>query len=318
MINPIKSGPIITGTESLGLKIPNFEKFRNDMLDMRPSLDNYAKRYKLQNNGQAASVESVLDFYVEAHAKLVAHIRSAKGHNHELDLYLEMSAAEIELTTSRLEKVKNIKRENSSLITESFNMRNSHQRSLFDSLGWTNYKGHLGELDVLLRLENLQAQGVYLEKQVLINQKSQIINDILSNALEEKLNNISASDIPRLKEAFPKVFKSKNNDTNEEVFTKAKRFLKSKEFDLVIKKGSKYSIVEVKNYKHAIRKSDVRSGNAHKKTIFDQQMETIQIIKFLELDHMIFPTVAFLRGVTSEAKTVLENNGISVLAKVVD
>jgi len=318
--NPIKSGPIKTGANSLGSKIPNFEDFRDKMLSVRPSLDNFAKNYKLKNNGDAPSIKQALDFYVNAHNDLVRHIRSAKGQDDDLDLYLEMSASEIELSTNRLEKVKEIEFSlaNENRLNEIFNLRDNAQKPLFDSLGWTNYKGHLGELDVLLRLENLQAQGVYLSRQEHLNPKTQVVNDIMATALERKFESISESDISFLKEKYPYVFKSNLDDTDNQVLIKAKRFLLSKEFDLVIKKHNKYSIVEVKNYKHAININDVKSGQRNKKTIFDQQMETIQILHFLELDDRFFPTVAFLRGVTSEAKEKLERNGISVLAKVVD
>jgi len=317
--NPTKSGPIRTGQNSLGMKIPNFENFRSDMLDKRPSLDKFTKKYKDAHGGENPKVVDALNFYVEAHEDLATHIRSGKGHSEELDLYLEMSASHIDVGESKLSKVRTYKSdaEYRSILNENFDLRNSEHRSLFDSLGWTNYKGHLGELDVLLRLENLQAQGVYLVRQNLLNSKSQEVNNLFASALERKLNGLTASNMTDLQVKYPKVFKNKGDLSNEEVLTRAKTFLETKEFDLIVKKHNRYSIVEVKNYKKPIGMSEVSSGGGHKKTIFDQQMETIQIIHFLGLEDKFFPTVAFLRGVRPEAKAKLEENGISVLAQVV-
>lgn len=318
--NPVKSGPILTGERSIGNKIPNFEQFRSDMLNKRPSLDKFAKRYAQAHNGQAPTVKDALNFFKQGHSDISDHIRSAKGINEELDLYLEMSAANIELSPSKLSKVNNYltNSEYRDILSEPFSLSAAGQRPIFDSLGWTNYKGHIGELDVLLRLENLQAQGVYLKRMDLLNSKSQEVNNLLSSALESKLESISASDIPTLKRKFPKVFKDNGESSNEEILTKAKTFLDTKEFDIVVKKHGRYSIVEVKNYKHPISMSDMRVDSGNKKTILDQQLETIDIIKFLGLEDKVFPSVAFLRGVKRSAKNKLESHGISVLAEVVD
>lgn len=318
--NPTKSGPIRTGQHSLGMKIPNFENFRSDMLNKRPSLDKFRGKYMDSHGGAEPKVLDALNFYVDAHAELTSHIRSAKGHSEELDLYLEMSAAHLDIADSKLAKVAKYKTESEyrELLNTSFDIRNSEQRAIFDSLGWTNYKGHLGELDVLLRLENLQAQGVYLSRQNLLNSKSQEVNDLFASALERKLEGISASDMTQMQIKYPKVFKNNDDLSNEEVLSRAKTFLETKEFDLIVKKHNRYSIVEVKNYKKPIGLSEVSTGGGNKKTIFDQQLETIQIIHFLGLEDKFFPTVAFLRGVKPEAKAVLEENGISVLAEVIN
>jgi hypothetical protein len=318
--NPTKSGPIRTGQNSLGMKIPNFESFRSDMLNKRPSLDKFTQKFKDAHGGQEPKVKDALDFFVSAHEDLARHIRSGKGHSEELDFYLEMSAAQIDLGDSKLAKVRSYKSEAeySAILTKPFNLRDGSQRGFFDSLGWTNYKGHLGELDVLLRLENLQAQGVYLSRQNLLNSKSQEVNDLFAGALERKLQGLTANHMTELQVMYPKVFKNKDNLSNDEVLTRAKTFLETKEFDLIVKKHNRYSIVEVKNFKKPIGRSDVSVGHGGKKTIFDQQMETIQIIQFLGLEEKFYPTVAFLRGVRPEAKQILEENGISVLAEVVN
>ena len=318
--NPVKSGPILTGQRSIGSKIPNFEQFRSEMLSKRPSLDKYAKKFADENNGQSPTVKDALNFYKQAHEDISTHIRSAKGINEELDLYLEMSAANIELSPSKLSKVNDYltSSEYREILGTPFNLSGSGQRPLFDSLGWTNYKGHIGELDVLLRLEDLQAQGVYLKQMNLLNSKSQEVNDILATALDQKLASISVADIPTLKRKYPKVFKDNGQSSDEEILSKAKTFLDTKEFDIVVKKHGRYSIVEVKNYKHPISMSDMKIDSGNKKTILDQQLETVDIIKFLGLEDKFYPSVAFLRGVRRQAKDTLESHGISVLAEVVD
>jgi hypothetical protein len=318
--NPVKSGPILSGERSIGSKIPNFEDFRSKLITKRPSLDKYAKRFADENSGRLPTVKEALEFYKQGHEDVVNHIRSAKGLNEELDLYLEMSAVNIELSPSKLEKVNDYLTNSDyrEVLSKNFKMSDSSQRPLFDSLGWTNYKGHIGELDVLLRLENLQAQGVYLKQMNLLNSKSQEVNDILSSALERRLESISVGDIPNLKRKFPKVFKDNGESTDEQILSKAKTFLDTKEFDLIVKKHGRYSIVEVKNYKHPISMSDMRVDAGNKKTILDQQLETIDIIKFLGLEDKFYPSVAFLRGVRRDAREKLESHGISVLADVVD
>ncbi|WP_127716162.1 hypothetical protein [Halobacteriovorax sp. HLS] len=318
--NPVKSGPILVGQRSLGTKIPSFDTFRSDMLNKRPSIDNFVKKYRADNNGQAPKLAQALVFFRDAHLDLTSHIRSAKGINDELDEYLEMSASHIELGPSKAAKLDGYIADDefASLRNEAFDISDSNQRQLFDSLGWTNYKGHLGELDVLLRLEDLQAQSVYLTKTELLNPKSQEVNDLLSSALEQKLAALDISQIPDLKVKFPKVFKDSGDLSDEEILSKAKTFLETKEFDLIVKKHGRYSIVEVKNYKHPISMSDMRVDAGNKKTILDQQLETVQIIQFLGLDQKVFPSVAFLRGVKADAKAKLESHGISVLAEIVD
>lgn len=316
--NPVKSGPIVRGQNSLGSKISNFDEFRSTMLNKRPSLDNFKKKHA--QAGHNPTVKEALEFFRDAHADISAHIRSAMGSNNELDQYLELGAAQIELNPSKIEKLSNYLSDSQyrEIINSPFDISESSQRQLFDSLGWTNYKGHLGELDVLLRLENLQAQGVYLKPQELLNPKAQEINNIVSRALESKLESINVSQIPELVRKYPKVFKDSGDISNEEILKKAKVFLETKEFDLVVKKHGRYSIVEVKNYKHAISMSDMRIDSGNKKTILDQQLETIDIIKFLGLETQIYPTVAFLRGVKPEAKAKLESYGVSVLAEVIE
>ncbi|OUR94103.1 hypothetical protein A9Q84_17485 [Halobacteriovorax marinus] len=318
--NPTKSGPIRTGENSLATKIPNFENFRSEMLNKRPSMDKFTKIYQDSHGGQSPKVKDALDFFVTAHQDLASHIRSGKGHSEELDHYLEMSAAHIDLGDSKLNKISAFRSDESmrDLFNTNFDLRKPEQRRIFDSLGWTNYKGHLGELDVLLRLGNLQAQGVYLVRQNLLNPKSQVVNDIFATALEQKLARLSVEQIPQLMQKYPKVFKNLDNLSNDEVLRRAKTFLETKEFDLIVKKHNRYSVVEVKNYKKPISRSEVSAGRGRNKTIFDQQLETIQIIRFLGLEETFFPTVAFLRGVTPEAKAILEREGISVLAEVVE
>jgi hypothetical protein len=316
--NPVKSGPILRGQNSLASKISNFDQFRSDMLNKRPSLDKYKK--KQQELGNNPTVKDAMIFFRDAHADITTHIRSAMGTNEELDQYLEMGASQIELNPSKLDKLSAYLSDSEyrDIMNSPFDISESSQRQLFDSLGWTNYKGHLGELDVLLRLENLQAQGVYLTKQELLNPKAQEVNNIVSRALESKLESVNVSQIPELKQKYPKVFKDSGDISDEEILRRAKTFLETKEFDLIVKKHGRYSIVEVKNYKHAISMSDMRVDSGNKKTILDQQLETIDIIKFLGLEDKLYPSVAFLRGVTPEAKAKLESHGISVLADVVD
>ncbi len=318
--NPTKSGPIITGVNSLASKIPNFDEFRDQMLSKRPSIDNFVKNYKDTHNGAIPTNLEVLDFYTDYSDRLATHIRSAKGIDERLDFFLEFSAAEIELSPSKLEKVANYKvdPEYTEMMKKAFDARSSDSRGFLDSLGWTNYKGHLGELDVLLRLENLQAQGVYLSRAELLDPKSQTINDIFSSKLEEKISQVTLENLEEFKEKFPHIFKENDELDAEEVIKRAHIFLKTKEFDLVVKKHNKYSLVEVKNYKHAIGLREASESNGNKKTILDQQLETIEILHFLGLEDTFFPTVAFLRGVTQEARDVFESKGISVLAEVVE
>ncbi|WP_372655338.1 hypothetical protein [Halobacteriovorax sp.] len=318
--NPTKSGPIITGENSLASRIPNFEDFRNQMLASRPSIENFVKKYKDANDQRVPTNLEVIDFFTDYSDKLATHIRSAKGHDERLDLYLEFSAAEIELSPSKLEKIASFKNdaEFRERIQLEYDPRSSDSRGLLDTLGWTNYKGHLGELDVLLRLENLQAQGVYLSRAELLDPKAQVINDMFSSKLEEKFAQVTLENLEEYKEKFPHIFKINEEIEAEEVLKRAHTFLKTKEFDLVVKKNNKYSLVEVKNYKHPIGVRDASEGGGNKKTILDQQLETIEILHFLGLEDTFFPTVAFLRGVTQEARDIFESKGISVLAQVVD
>jgi hypothetical protein len=319
-VNPIKSGLIKTGQNSLGMKIPNFSKFRSDMIEIRPSLDKFPDKYRSLNQGTEPTFKEAIEYFIESNNKLAVHIRSAKGHNSELDHYLEYSAANIDLTDTKINSARTYltDRQNRRRLSENFNIKDSVQRTFFDSLGWTNYKGHLGELDVLLRLENLQAQSMYLTRAQLLNPKAQAVSNILATALEKKLRRITVSDIPSLKRKFPKVFKSKPGESNQIVLEKGIMFLETKELDLIIKKNNKYSVVEVKNYKRPIDHNDVKISSGSKKTILDQQLETIQTLEFLGLEDLFFPTVAFLRGVRPQAKSILEEEGISVLAKVIE
>ncbi|PIK15710.1 hypothetical protein [Halobacteriovorax sp. JY17] len=318
--NPTKSGPIITGASSLGNKIPNFENFRSDMLLKRPSIDNFVKRFSVEHPDRKPTNLEVLNFFERASEDLAGHIRSAKGIDERLDFYLELSAAEIELAPSKLQKVAAYKSnaEFTALMKQTYDARTEDSAQIFNSLGWTNYKGHLGELDVLLRLENLQAQGVYLARRELLDPKAQAINDLFSSKLEEKIAEVTLQNIESYKEKYPHIFKVSENMSNEEILKRGKVFLETKEFDLVIKKNNKYSLVEVKNYKNPIGMRDASEGNGHKKTILDQQLETIEILHFLGVENEFFPTVAFLRGVTPEARAVFESKGISVLAEVID
>ncbi|CBW26561.1 hypothetical exported protein [Halobacteriovorax marinus SJ] len=318
--NPIKSGPILTGANSMGMKIPDFENFRSSMLNKRPSIENFTKKYKEQNQNRLPSNLEVINFYEQASADLVAHIRSAKGINERLDLYLELSAAEIELSPSKLEKIREFKTlaEFRDDLAKEYDPRNSDSKQFLEALGWTNYKGHLGELDVLLRLENLQAQGVYLTERELLDPLAQEVNTILSNAFTTKMALVNENNVATYIEKYPNIFKNVEGLTPEQAIAKAKNFLETKEFDLVIKKNNKFSFVEVKNYKEPISTREARVGAGHKKTILDQQLETLEIIQFLGLEDSFYPTVAFLRGVTPEAREVFESRGVSVLAEVID
>ena len=315
--NPTKSGPILTGQNSLASKIPEFEKFRSEMLSKRPSIDNFVKKFAEEHPGRKPSNLEVLDFFNNATEDLVLHIRSAKGIDERLDLYLELSASEIELAPNKIQKIAEYKAD-VELMKGEYNPRAEESAHILNSLGWTNYKGHLGELDVLLRLENLQAQGVYLARRELLDPKAQAINDLFAGKLEEKIAQVTIENLESYKTDFPHIFKSSDGMSDEEVLKRGKTFLETKEFDLVIKKHNKYSLVEVKNYKHPIGMKDASEGQGNKKTILDQQLETIDILRFLGVDKEFFPTVAFLRGVTPEARAVFESKGISVLAEVID
>ena len=103
--NPTKSGPILTGQNSLASKIPGFENFRNEMLSKRPSIDNFLKKFEEEHPGRRPTNLEVLDFFSNATEDLALHIRSAKGVDERLDLYLELSAAEIELAPNKIEKI---------------------------------------------------------------------------------------------------------------------------------------------------------------------------------------------------------------------
>lgn len=318
--NPTKSGPILTGANSLGMKISNFEEFRSQMLSKRPSIENFVKKYQQDNDGEMPTNLDVINFFATATEGLTTHIRSAKGIDERLDLYLELSAAEIELSPSKLEKISDYKSNNefTELLKIKYDPRSSESRQFLDSLGWTNYKGHLGELDVLLRLENLQAQGVYLTHKELLDPNSQAVNDLLATKLDEKIAQVSIENIDSYIEKYPHIFKDNSELSKQDILKRGKVFLETKEFDLVIKKNNKYSLVEVKNYKHPVSMREASESNGNKKTILDQQLETIEILHFLGVEDQFFPTVAFLRGVTPEAREVFESKGISVLAEVVD
>lgn len=315
--NPTKSGPILTGQNSLASKIPEFENFRSEMLSKRPSIDNFLKKFEEEHPGRRPTNLEVLDFFSNATEDLALHIRSAKGIDERLDLYLELSAAEIELAPNKIEKIIEYKAD-IELMKGEYNPRAEESAHILNSLGWTNYKGHLGELDVLLRLENLQAQGVYLSRRELLDPKAQAINDLFADRLEENIAKVTVENIEEYKSEFPHIFKSSDGMSDEEVLKRGKTFLETKEFDLVIKKHNKYSLVEVKNYKHPIGLRDASEGQGNKKTILDQQLETLDILRFLGVEKEFFPTVAFLRGVTPEARAVFESKGITVLADVID
>lgn len=319
--NPIKSGPIQTDKDSLYSHIPDHESFRAKMLAIRPSVTNYTRDHK-EKYGKVPKFRDVLEFYIRANAALVAHIKSGIGSNKDLNTYLGQAARAIELPENTFSKYKQMYEhpEMKARLLEPFYISNDSQRKILSKFNWPQYKGDLGELDVALRLRHVVASTVFFKKMDIRHKGTSAFNKLLSDRVEEVFSSIKPEDIPELIKKYPRVFREKDDISNEEILRRSRVFIDGKEIDIVLKKGDKYILVEVKNYKNPIGSSDVKisAPGTKKKSILDQQIENIEILELLGLRDTVYPSVAFLRGVKPSALEILESYGISVLARVHD
>jgi hypothetical protein len=316
----IYSGPIEIGNNAFAHDIEGFDSFIKRLHELRNQISSFNENFAAQNFGRLPTLRQTIDNFIQTHLDISNLLRNRKGSNEDLNYFLDSNADAIELKDEKISEYIEARRrpENQEALDSVYDPENAAQEEIFKPFGRTNFLGHIGELEVLLKVDNVHAQSMYFREVEYDHDKSIAINKLLSERLTNILDNLEEADIPSLTERFPHIFKKDDDVEDDEILRRAMNFLKSKEFDIISKQGNKYAIVEVKNYGSPISLDYLTPNENGGKTILSQQIELIEMLKLLELENKFFPVIALINGVTAPAREKLESYGITVLADVVE
>ena len=314
----LKNGPIVSGENSFSSSIPNFKNFRDELLEKRPSIKKFIRRYKAEHDKYPTVLQS-LEFFFQAHDSIVRHINSIRYIDTELDHFLEIASRSLANRPKQINLFKQMKRSNLSALYEPVDLDLRRHIEIIEKFGINNYLGPLGELDAVFRLENVIAQEVYFNNMMAKHEGTREINLILNNAVKNKFKNLRPKHLNVLKKRYPNVFKDpRGTFTNEEILLRSEQFFNSKELDLIVKNGTGYTIVEVKNYKGGMTLKDLKGSGYKKKTVLNQLEELKEMLSFLELELQFTPALLSMKGISKDARKHLEKMNIIVLGKNID
>ncbi len=311
--HPIKSHVFQVEEGSLASQISNFNEFKKNIIEARPSIDNFIRNYEV-DKGEKPTIKEVIIFFEKASNEMIRIIQKSKTGNPQIDGYLMDLIKAVKLSEKVQNFVTETIAENSALINEVINLKIDDHINMINRLGPGNYKGALGEFNALMAIKNVVTQGYSIKMKIPGTSPMAALSAKIRNRLAIKIREADPKRFDELNARYPRVFKRIEGLTAEENIKEAFRFIKSKEFDVIQQVGDKFVFYEVKNLKKSLDlKKLMGMGKQQGKSIFDQLMEDVEIIGHLGLEKDIYFALVVFRGVSRESVAVLEAHGVKVL-----
>ncbi len=297
---------------SLASSIENYEQKMSSIFNYIPTISGFISKYQ-RENGHLPKNKLIFNYLIDANKALVDRLSILRGSNDEINYVLNNIIEHLSYTDNQLQKIDNFLAEQQGFLNRRYNFRNFNDKNKLRQFKKEFY-GPLGELDIYLKINDAQAQGIFFREMENATGKFLEHNQVLVRAVETKqaqFAQVSTEVYLNFESRFPTIF-NRSGETIDDKVTKTFQWLRSKEIDIIAKINEQKYLIEVKNYSKTIDLDALLDDyGGSKKSIYTQQQELVEIIEFLELPYR--PMAIFRRGISEEASQKLEALGIKVI-----
>ena len=291
-------------------RYPGVERRIADIWQLVPDTNSFTSQFMHQYRRMPTFAEFV-EHIGQRHEAVVGRLRSLERIDPDLGLFLENI---VQTLKKRFDGVSKGLKKYSEFAEQGLDMLTSEQLHAVNNYVIALH-GELGELKGFIRTANLLATNVR-GNQMSLHPASRNFSEMMARQIEKTFENYSVDDIGYLQRKYPMIFKKERHGvalTAQNAFDEAKRFLLSKEIDIIVDEGGgKVGWVEVKKRSMVIDLSTLMYEEHHSKSILDQLQEDIEMSDFLRWSDKVKLYLYPVNGITGEAVRKLKGLGVAV------
>lgn len=298
---------------TLSSKIPEFksriEAVENKMFTLKAFTNDFKK-----HNKRLPTIREAIQKIIIGHHEIIRELKDIPQDDLEIKYYVFQTIDSLEFGLREQENIVAFKNKHQGLLEKPLTLKDEDLVNKLENL-WKNPFGEYGKFIAAMNIPGVEAQNINLE----LNPKKGLSLKAHKHQLKisqakmsrfEEIKNFSPDKWEDMTKRFPSIFSDERKNDIKAVIS----WLKNKEIDLIIKIGeNKYLMLEVPNTNQIFTLEELERNINGNKSIIKQQLETKEIIDFLNLKDTYTPAISFLKGIENDAAEKLRAEGITVL-----